>query len=335
MRERNDPALPVKLAGLGYYLPEHMVTSAELDGALGVEPGWTERATGVRERRNAAGETSAGMAALAAQRALDNAGVDVSDVDAIVGASSVPQQAIPCTAALVQRELGAPDGRSACWDVNATCLGFLFALQSVGHLVAAGVYRNVLVFSSEIAAHSRDPSSPESAALFGDAAVAALVTRATPGEASALHGALFATHSSAADLTRIVGGGTLHHPNDPATTPEMNLFRMEGPPVLRKMARLLGPFVDGFLARTGWAHGEIDALVPHQASRAGIDLLARIGFRPEQLVLNLAERGNCIAASIPLALAEGVESGRVRRGDRVLLLGSGAGLTLGAVALTF
>lgn len=334
MAERNG-MLPVRLAGLGYHLPGRVVSSGELDARLGVEPGWTERVTGIRERRYACGETSAGMAAAACRGALERAGVALAEVDAIVGASSVPQQAIPCTAALVQRELGAPDGGSACWDVNATCLGFLFALQSAAHLVAAGVYRNVLVFSSEIAAHSRDPGSPESAALFGDAAAAALVTRAAPGEASALHLARFATHASGADLTRIVGGGTLHHPNDPATTPEMNLFRMEGPPVLRKTARLLAPFVDDFLRRAGWAPTDVDALVPHQASRAGIDLLARSGFRPEQVVLNLPERGNCIAASIPLALAEGVEAGRVRRGDRVLLLGTGAGLTLGAVALTF
>ncbi|MBV9774642.1 MAG: ketoacyl-ACP synthase III, partial [Gemmatimonadetes bacterium] len=276
MEGRNDGALPVKLAGLGYHLPVGVVTSAELDARLGVEPGWTERVTGVRERRYASGETSVGMAAAACRRALERAGVAPGEVDAIVGASSIPQQAIPCTAALVQRELGAPDGGSACWDVNATCLGFLFALQSVAHLVAAGVYRRVLVFSSEIAAHSRDPAAPESAALFGDAAAAALVTRAAPGEASAFHAARFATYASGADLTRIVGGGTLHHPNDPATTPEMNLFRMEGPPVLRKTARLLGPFVDDFLARAGWKREEVDVVVPHQASRAGLELLSRV-----------------------------------------------------------
>ena len=333
---REPTPLPVRIAGIGYHLPGGVMPSDELERRLGVEAGWIERTTGVRERRYAAGETSAGMAAAAARRALDAAGLAAADVDAIVGASSVPQQAIPCTAALVQRELGAPDGASACWDVSATCLGFLFALHGAAHLVAAGAHRAVLVFSSEISAHSRNAAEPESAALFGDAAAAAVVTRAAPGEASALHAARFATHASGADLTRIVGGGTLHHPNDPATLPEMNLFRMEGVAVLRKSARLLGPFVDDFLARAGWTREAVDAVVPHQASRHGLDLLtARLGFRADQVVVNLPERGNCIAASIPLALAEAVEAGRVRRGDRVLLLGTGAGLTLGAAALTF
>lgn len=326
----------MKIAGMGTHLPERVVTSAALEREMGLEPGWIERTTGVVARRYAAGETSAGMAAAAARQALEQAGMEAGEVDAFIGASSAPQQAIPCTAALVQRELGAPDGGSACWDVNATCLSFLFALRSAAHLVAAGAHRAALVFSTEIAAHSRNPAEPESAALFGDAAAAAVVVRAEAGEASALHTAHFATHASGADLTRILGGGTLHHPNNPVTDPAVNLFHMDGPAVLRKSARLLRPFVDDALRRAGWAREEVDAVVPHQASRNGVELLtARLGFRHEQVVLNLPERGNCIAASVPLALAEAVHAGRVARGHRVLLLGTGAGLTLGAVALTY
>jgi 3-oxoacyl-[acyl-carrier-protein] synthase-3 len=330
------PALPVKIAGLGAYLPPRVVPSAELEQELGLEPGWIERVTGVRERRSAAGESASSMAAAAARRALDAAGVGPGDVDAIVGASSAPQQAIPCTAALVQRALGAPDGGSECWDVNATCLGFLFALRGAAHLVASGTHRRVLVFSAEVSTHSRNPAEPEGYALFGDAAAAAVVERAAPGEASAVHAAHFATHASAAELTRVEGGGTLRHPNDPATTPEMNRFRMDGPAVLRRSARLLRPFVGEVLARAGWRHGDVAQVIPHQASRNGVELLtARLGFRPDQVFLNLPERGNCIAASLPLALAEAVEAGCVRRGDRVLLIGTGAGLTLGAVALRY
>ncbi|HEX2201841.1 MAG TPA: 3-oxoacyl-[acyl-carrier-protein] synthase III C-terminal domain-containing protein, partial [Longimicrobium sp.] len=108
------------------------------------------------------------------------------------------------------------------------------------------------------------------------------------------------------------------------------------PAVLRKSARLLGPFIETALCRAGWAREGVDAVVTHQASRNGVELLtARLGFRREQVVLNLPERGNCIAASVPLALAEAVHAGRIARGDRVLLLGTGAGLTLGAVALTY
>lgn len=329
-------ALPVKIAGLGCSLPAQIVTNVELAAQTGVSAAWIEQATGVVERRHAGAETTVSMGVAAARQALAAAGMAAEQLDAIVGASTGPQQLIPCTAAFMQRALGAPDGGSACFDLNATCLSFAFALHTIAHLVAAGVYRTVLVFSSEIASRSRNLREPESAVLLGDAAAAAVVTRAAPGEDSAFWQARFVTYSSGAELTQFLGGGTLHHPNDPATTPEMNLFHMDGPAVFKKAARLIGPFLDEFFAELGWARGEVDMVVPHQASRHGIDLLTRrLGFRPDQVFVNLPERGNCVAASIPLALAEAVERGSIRRGDRVVLIGTGAGLTLGAVAFTF
>jgi 3-oxoacyl-[acyl-carrier-protein] synthase-3 len=328
--------LPIQIAGLGYYLPERVVTSAELEAELGLQPGWIERVAGVRERRYATHETAVGMAATAARRALAAARIDLAEIDLIIAASSAPQQVIPCTAAFIQRELGAPDGASACFDLNATCLSFLFGLQTASHLLTAGTYRNALLISSEVSGYSLNFSQPESAVLFGDAAAAAVLRRTPPGESSAIVWEQFATYSSAADLTTIRGGGNLHHPNNPATTPELNLFHMEGPGIYRKAMRLIGPFLDTFCARAGWERGDIDAIVPHQANRHGLDLLGkRFGFHPEQVVINLPERGNCVAASIPLALAEAVQAERIERGQQVLLIGTGAGLTIGAVGLVF
>jgi 3-oxoacyl-[acyl-carrier-protein] synthase-3 len=328
--------LPVKLAGLGCYLPERRVTNQELEERFDIPARWIERATGVRERRYVTHETSAGMGAAAARMALEAAGMDVGDLDAIIGASTGNQQAIPCTAALVQRELGAPEGVSACFDMNATCLSFLFALQAAAHLIAAGVYQRVLIYSSEMASRSLNPNERESAVLFGDAAAAAIVTRSAPGEASAFWGAQFATYSSGASLTEIPGGGTLHHPNDVTTTPDMNLFHMDGPAIFKKAAVLAEPFLHRFFCQLGWSHAQIDAVVPHQGSRHVIELLTRrLGFHCEQVIWDLAERGNCVAASLPLTLTEAVQSGRIQRGQQVLLVGTGAGLTFGALALTF
>lgn len=328
--------LAVKLSGLGWYLPERRVTNEEIGQRLAIPAEWIERASGVRERRRATTETAVQMASAAACKALATAGLRLDDLDAIVGASTAPEQAIPCTAALVQRALGAPEGKSACFDINATCLSFAFALHAVAHLVAAGVYQHVLIFSSELASRSLNPNERESYVLFGDAAAAAIVSRSAPGEASAVHVARFETYSSGADATRIIGGGTLHHPNDPLTTPEMNLFSMNGRAIFKQAGRLIEPFLDDFLERAAWRREEIDVVVPHQASGHAVNMLTgRLGFRPEQVALNLAERGNCISASIPLALAEAVHAGRIRRGQKVLLVGTGAGLTLGAMALTF
>jgi 3-oxoacyl-[acyl-carrier-protein] synthase III len=328
--------LPVKIAGLGWYLPERRVRNAELAAQWGVDPDWIEKASGVRERRYVTFETSAGMGAAAARRALADAAMDLADIDVIIGASTGPQQAIPCTAALVQRELRAPEGRSACFDVNATCLSFLFALHAAAHLIATGAYRNALIYSSEINSPSLNPKEPQSAALFGDAAAAAVVTLAGPGEASAIWHAAFETHSSGAETTEIKGGGTLHHPNDPATTPEMHMFHMDGLAIFRQATVLADHFLERFFATLKWDRSEVDAVVPHQASRHAIEQLTRrYGFRDDQVAWGLAERGNCVGASLPLTLAEAVAAGRIKRDDRVLLVGTGAGLTLGAIALTF
>ncbi len=328
--------LPVKLAGLGWYLPERRVTNAELEAQLGIPADWIERVTGVRERRYVTHETMLAMGVAASHQALENARLHVEELDAIISATCAPQQAIPCTAAFLQRELGAPEGASACFDINATCLSFLFALQTVAHLVMAGVYQNVLICSSEVVSHSLNPHERESVALFGDAAAAAVITRSSPGEASAIWHTQFETYSSGADMTVILGGGSLHHPNDPATTPEMNMFHMRGPAVFRQATQVIEPFLERFFCKLGWERDEIDAIVPHQASRHPIEQLSkRLGFTHEQVFFNLAERGNCVSASIPLALAEAVERRRIQRGNRVLLIGTGAGLTLGAVALTF
>ncbi|MHB0938037.1 MAG: beta-ketoacyl-ACP synthase 3 [Armatimonadota bacterium] len=328
--------LRVKIAGLGSYLPSQVVTSTELEQQLGIASGWIARVTGVRERRYVTDETTVGMAAIAAKRALDQAGLAAKHLDAIVGASTGAQQIIPCTAALVQKELGAPEGRSVCFDVNATCLSFAVALQNIAHLIAAGVYHTVLVFSSEIGRHSRNPHQPESAVLFGDAAAAAIVTRAAAGETGAILHTRFSTYSSAAHLTQFLGGGTLHHPNDPATTPEMNMFSMNGPGVFKHAARLSKRFVSEMLAAVGWLIEDVDIVIPHQASRHAVDLLTKqIGFPAERIFTNLATRGNCIAASIPLAMAEAKHAGLLHPGQRVLLIGTGAGLTIGGIAMIY
>ena len=323
--------LHVRIAGLGSYLPERVVTSTTLERQLGLAPGWIAKRTGVLERRYATHETSVSQAVAASRVALERAGLRPEDLDAIIGASSVPEQAIPSTAALVQRALGAPDGGSACWDVNATCLSFPVALHAAALAIASGQHRTVLVFSSEIGSPSLNPAEPESASLFGDAAAAA-VLQASDGS-SRLIAARFRTFSSGADFTQVRGGGTRHRAGG---APELHLFAMNGPAVFKHAARTLPPFMHDFLQGAGWACRDVDALVPHQASSHGVLTLSeRLGFGREQVVYNLPHRGNCIAASIPLALCEAVESGRIVRGQKVLLAGTAAGLTLGAVALEF
>jgi 3-oxoacyl-[acyl-carrier-protein] synthase III len=335
MTRHSHSPLAVRISGIGSYLPPHIVPNSELETALGLPAGWIFDRTGVRERRRCTTETAAGMAGDAARAAMCMAGVTAADLTAIIGASSTPQQAIPCTAVFVQREIGAPEGVAACFDVNATCLSFLVAFDIAARLIAAGVHEHVLVFSAENSARSLNPDEPESAVLFGDAAVAVVVSQA--GESSsALHSLRLRTWHRGAELSQIAGGGTLHHPNDPATTREQNFFSMRGTRLFRMAAPLLLPFMDELCESAGVSRGDIHAVVPHQASRHGLELgWTLLGFREEQMVMNLETRGNCIAASMPLALCEAVASGRVQRGDRVLLFGLAAGLSLGGIVLTY
>jgi 3-oxoacyl-[acyl-carrier-protein] synthase III len=332
-------ALEVRIAGLGSYLPERIVTNAELEAKMGLQPGWIAKRTGVLERRYVTHETTVSQAVVASKIALENANVGLEQIDAIIGAN-LAQQTIPCTAALLQQALGAPDGASACWDVNATCLSFMMALHSAALLIASGQYKTILIFSSEIASPSLNPLEPESASLFGDAAAAVVLTAATSDDsdrsASSLLAAKFQTFSSGSHLTQLLGGGTLHRPQTTFAQPELNLFHMDGPAIFKHAARSFPPFLESFLSGIGWSIPSVDALVPHQASGHGVlGIAGRLGFSLEQIVYNLPTRGNCVAASMPLALTEAVEAGRIKRGDRVLLAGTAAGLTLGAIALIF
>ncbi|MGC4045643.1 MAG: ketoacyl-ACP synthase III [Armatimonas sp.] len=330
--------LGVKLAGLGKALPERIVTNTELEEQLGLRAGWIEKATGVRERRRAPiGSSSVTNGAIAARQAIERARITPNEIDLIIGASSGPEQLIPCTAALLQRELDLPEGNSACFDVNATCLSFLVALHVAAPLVASGAYRAALLVSSELSGLSLCYDEPESATLLGDGAAAAVLLPTPAGESSALrHVRLMTFAASGAELTRFQGGGSRRHPNDPATTPAMNRFEMQGPGVFRLASRHFPPFLASFLEEAQTPPDAIDLIVPHQASGHGVyGMAARTKMPEEKLFVNLPERGNCIAASLPLALCEAWETERLQRGQTVLLAGTGAGLTLGAGLLTF
>jgi 3-oxoacyl-[acyl-carrier-protein] synthase-3 len=327
----------VKIAGIGKYLPERVVHSAELERDLGLEAGWIERATGVVARRRVApGETQSRMGAAAARAAVADAGASLADVDLILGASGGMEQPIPCTAVLVQRELGLAARGVPCFDVNSTCLSFLHALDVAAHLVERGSYRGALVVSSESPSVALNWAEPESAVLLGDGAAAALVTPAAEGEASLIYPAAFTTDSRGAELAMVKGCGTAHHPNVPGTPPEWNLFHMEGPKILRYAVKQSVPFMERYAASLPFPLADVRALCAHQASLFALRIGARAcGFREDQIVENIADHGNCVAASIPMVLHDAVRSGRVRRGDRVMLAGTAAGLAVGAMALVY
>ena len=324
----------VRFAGMGAYLPPHVVTSSELDARLGFPAGFIERKTGVAERRHVEHETTLDMAFAAATTALERAGVQAADLDLIIVAQSVPAQAIPCTAVLLQRRLGV-DGMP-CFDVNATCLGFLTAVDQAAYAIAAGTYRRVLIVSSEVASLGLNWQHWESSALFGDGAAAAVLTPTPPGEASAILTSRMETYSEGAEYTTILGGGTLHLPHSQGFVREMSAFHMDGPRVFRLASQRMGPFLERLHCPLPQEERGCDLLIPHQASLFPIrQLSARFGYDASRVFVNLPTRGNCVAASIPLALSEAVDAGRAARGSRISLIGSGAGLSLSGMLIIY
>lgn len=326
---------PVRITGIGRYLPRRCVTSEQLATEFGVDAGFSVQRNGVRSRYWASpdeGETASWMGAEAAREALTEAGVEAGELDLILNASGTPEQVIPDGAPLIQRHLGLGDSGIPAISIHSTCLSFLSAFEIAAERISAGRAQRVLIVSSEITSVGLDHDDKETLSLFGDAAAAAVVERTPAGEASAVHGFAFKTYGTSAFLTQVPGGGTRRHPNHPATTAKDNCFQMQGRQVLAAAVNL----APGFLAELGVAqHLEtIKWVIPHQTSRAGLRALRALGFPDAKLVETLTTQGNCVAASIPSTLYEAKSRG-LQRGDLCLMCGTGAGLSFGGMLFTY
>lgn len=325
--------LPVRIGGTGVFLPETIVSSSALDAELGLADGTVERLTGVRFRHRAdraRGETTSAMGARAVRAALDAAGLGAESLELIVGASAIVEQLIPDTAALIQRQLGLGQSGITCMSVHSTCLSFLTGLDVAALQIGAGRVRCAVVVSAEIASVGLDTSDASTYGLFGDGAAAAVLMRDDSG-ASAFHQHVFRTFGDGAYLTELRAGGTRHPPALGECAPEDGRFRMEGREVLR-LALQHAPSVLAELVPPG--SPPIDVVVPHQPSLLGLRSFERV-FGADRLVVTLPRLGNCVAASLPLGLHEAIHTGRLRRGQRALLVGTGAGLSLGGLCFTY
>ena len=327
--------LPLKIIGLGRYLPQRVVPSSELEKLCGLPAGWVERRNGVRERRWVADETSSYMGAQAAREALEEAGLRPDQIDLIINASGTAEQAIPDTGALIQRQLGLGDSGIPSMTVHTTCLSFIAGMDVAANFLCTGRYKNILIVSSDISSCGINPKEPESASLLGDAAAAVVVTRSQSGEKSQVQRVHMKTYGRGAYLTAIMGGGSGRHPNRSTTRPEDNLFHMDGPAVLRMVREIGDDFLEELYPGLSRGLVDIDAVVPHQASKVGLLMLTHFGWPQEKIMHTLEWLGNCVAASIPVTFYDAVRGDRIHRGDKVLLAGTGAGLYIGGLVFTY
>ncbi len=311
------------MAGAGGYLPERVVSNAELAERLDTSDDWIVERTGIRQRHLAAPhETAAFMGARAAEAALAHAGATAAEVDAIILATSTPDQAFPATALGVQAAIGAG---GFGFDVSAACSGFVYGLSLADAMIRAGQVRGVLVIGSEVYSRILDWSDRSTCVLFGDGA-GAVFLRAEETGAGRGRGVL-STHLHAQGSF-----GPILYVDAGVGRPELSgHLKMNGREVFRHAVSKLAAVVDEALAANGLTGADIDWLVPHQANVRIIDAMGRkLGLAAERVVVTVDRHANTSAASIPLALAEAWHAGRMRLGDLLVLEALGGGLTWGS-----
>ena len=319
------------ITGVGSYVPERVLTNADLEKIVDTSDEWITTRTGIKERRMAAvGEHTSTMAVKAAERALEQAGLDAADLDLIIVATISPDMLFPATACLVQEQLGA--NHAAAFDLEAACSGFIYALE-VGHsFIASGVYENILVIGAEKLSSVINWEDRNTCVLFGDAAGAAVLQRREG--ARVVLATRLGSDGSKADILAMPGGGCRQPPTVDSVKAGVHFLKMEGKEVYKSAVNAMTGAAREVLERSGLGIGDIKCIIPHQANQRIVSAVGeRLGATEGQVFVNLHKYGNTSAASVAVALDEAVRSGVIVRGDKVLLVAFGAGLTWGATVL--
>ncbi len=316
------------VTGVGAYLPERVVTNADLAAMVDTSDEWIQERTGIRERRQAdPDQPTSDLAAEAARRALQAAGRSADEVDLIIVATTTPDQTFPATAAIVQRKLGA--GVGTAFDIQAVCSGFVYALSVADGFVARGLSRCALVIGAEEMTRLMDWTDRGTCVLFGDGA-GAVVLEPVEGQGTTEDRGLLSfalrCDGTRTDLLYVDGG--------PSTTGTVGHLRMVGNQVFRHAVVNIAEAIEAACAAAGVSISDVDWFVPHQANQRIIRGVGeRLGLDENKVVTTVAWHANTSAASIPLALHAAIEDGRIKAGDLVLMEAMGGGLTWGACAI--
>ncbi len=323
-----------KIIGLGAYAPARVLTNADLEQMVDTSHEWILSRTGIAERRIAAeNEDTSDMCVAASKGAFAAAGISPKDIDLILAATVTPDFRLPSLACIIQKKIGAVN--AAAMDIAAACAGFINGLSIADAYIRAGVYRNILVFGSEKLSSITNYHDRNTCVLFGDGAGAAIV--APSNDDSGILATFLKSDGRLDALLNIAAGGT-HMPfarnGHSSYDPYLYNIQMNGSEVFKHAVRQMGDACLRVIRMAGFTPEQVDLLVPHQANMRIIKATAeRLGIPMEKVYLNLEKYGNTSAASVPLALNEAVQEGRVKKGDLILGVAFGGGLTWGAVLL--
>jgi 3-oxoacyl-[acyl-carrier-protein] synthase III len=307
--------------GVGSYLPERIITNEELSKTIDTTDEWIQQRVGIKQRHVAAeGEYTSDLAVHAARRALDNARLSPAEIDLIIVATTTPDLTFPATAAIVQQKLGMHHG--AAFDLQAVCSGFVYGMVTADSFLKNGVARRALVIGAETTSRILDWTDRTTCVLFGDGAGAAVLELGGDGDRGVLASSI-RSDGHFADKLNTTGG--------PSTTRSIGHVHMEGKEVFRHAVGKITDVVENVLSATGYTVKDLDWFVPHQANRRIIEGAGeKLHIPAEKVVITVDRHANTSAASVPLALTEAVNDGRIKRGDLVMIEAMGGGFTWGA-----
>jgi 3-oxoacyl-[acyl-carrier-protein] synthase-3 len=322
-----------KITGWGMYVPKNVLTNADLEKMLDTNDEWIVSRTGIRERRIISeGETTVSMSLEASKHALEKAGIAAADLDLIILASSTPDYLVPPASSIIQDQLGAT--KAAAMTLVAGCSGFVYSLNTASQFIQTGAYEHILVIGAETLSVGIDWEDRGTAILFGDGAGAVIVSRTSqPGGLLSIS---MGSDGSGWDALIVPALGTKNYPSHENIDNKEHRLKMKGRPVFKFATRVMSDVAVDVVTKAGMTMDDVDVLIPHQANQRIIDLaLRRLNFPAEKTIVNLDRYGNTSAASVPLALVEALEDGRIQDNDKVVMIAFGAGLTYAAAVWQF
>ncbi len=318
------------ITGIGKYVPDNILSNKDLENMVDTSDEWIKQRTGIRERRIADEDTPTSELALkSAKEALEDANLSADKLDLILVATVTPDMLFPATACLIQEELGADN--AAAFDLEAGCSGFVYGLSVADQFISSGTYENILIIGAETLSKIVDWDDRSTCVLFGDGAGAAVLQ---PGSKGGILSTILGSDGSGGNSLYMPGGGSLNPATKESVSNKLHYIKMEGNQVFKFAVKKMGAASLEVLEKADFKPDDVDFFVPHQANTRIISAAAdRLNLNKENVIVNLPYYGNTSSASVPIALAEAVEENRINKGDLLVLVAFGAGLTWAAAAV--
>ncbi|MCM2280845.1 MAG: ketoacyl-ACP synthase III [Bdellovibrionaceae bacterium] len=324
-----------RIAGTGSYLPERVLTNADLEKMVDTNNAWIVERTGIHERHMAADDqVTTDLAYIAGTRALEAAKLTAEDIDMIIFATVTPDQPMPSAACVLQKKLGAR--QVMAFDLSAACSGFVYGMTVANQFIRSGLYKNILIVGAEVLHRLVNYKDRETCILFGDGAGAVILSRAEDNQNSEILAEHLFADGNLGDLFILPAGGSAMPLSQKVLDEGLQYVRMKGREIFKHAVRTMSQGCQDAIETAGLSIDQIDWLIPHQANIRILDAVAKyFGIPTEKVVVNVGKTGNTSAATIPIALDQAIRDGRIQRDQNVLLTAFGAGLTSGSMMLRY